>query len=122
MSSLSRERHQLDQRILLVAAAGRAVGETRRDLSRPALLNILKVRSRIHERFEGCRQAAHVGGCAHDDRVRAIEGAPPAGRFLGGDKLDARPTDCRRAPGDRFGDPLGVAISTVIDHDDLDRH
>jgi hypothetical protein len=35
---LSRERHQLDQRILLVAAAGPAVGETRRDLSRPALL------------------------------------------------------------------------------------
>jgi len=44
-----------------------------------------------------------------------------AGRFLRGDKPDARPTDCRRATGDCFGQPSGVAISTVIDHDDLDR-
>jgi hypothetical protein len=34
---LSRERQQQDQRILLVAAAGRAVGETRSNLSCPTL-------------------------------------------------------------------------------------
>jgi hypothetical protein len=31
-----------------------------------------------NERFEGCRQAAHVGRGAHDDRVSAIEDAPLA--------------------------------------------
>ncbi|MEA2731720.1 MAG: hypothetical protein QOF70_6195, partial [Acetobacteraceae bacterium] len=41
--------------------------------------------------------------------------------FLGGDKPDARPTDCRRASGNGFSDPGSVALSTVIDHDDPDR-
>jgi hypothetical protein len=36
---LSRERYQLDPRILLVAAAGRVVGKTCRHLSRSALLS-----------------------------------------------------------------------------------
>jgi hypothetical protein len=49
---LGRKCHQLDQRVLLVAAAGRAIGEACGDFAFPALLDILEMRGRIHERFE----------------------------------------------------------------------
>jgi len=40
---LGRKCHQLDQRVLLVAAAGRAIGEAGGNFALPTLLGILKV-------------------------------------------------------------------------------
>src|SRR5882757_1725536 len=51
---LGRKGHQLDQGVLLVAAAGCAIGEACGYFAGPALLGILEMRGRIHERFERC--------------------------------------------------------------------
>jgi hypothetical protein len=104
----------------IITTTGCAIGETRRDLSLPAFFDILEVRRRIHECFELCRQAAHVGGSAHDDRVCAIENVPPAGCLIRWDKLNACAIDSSRATSDCLGDLDGVTISAVIDHNDFD--
>jgi hypothetical protein len=111
--------HELDQRVLLVAAAGRAIGEACGDLALPALLGILEVRGRIHERFEGCRQATHVSGRSHDDGVCTIEKLPSARRLFCCNKLHARAIDGCCATRDCLGDLHGVTISAVIDDDDF---
>ena len=116
---LGSERHQLNQGILLIATTRCAVGETRRNLSRPTFFSALEVRRCIHECFELGRQAPHVGGSAHNDRVRAIENVPSVRCFVRREKFDACAIDSRSATSDRLGDLDGVTVSAVIDHNDL---
>jgi hypothetical protein len=116
---LGRKCHQLDQRVLLVAAAGRTIGEACSDFALPALLGISESRGRIHERFERCRQATHVSGRSHDDGVCTIEKLPSAGRLFRSDKLYAGAIDSCCTTRDCLSDLHGVTISAVIDDDDF---
>src|SRR5690554_2694011 len=115
---LGGENAQLHQGAQLVAAGEGGDGESRRQLVGPALLGP-DIAGRVHEGFEPRRNAAHIGGRAHDDGVGGIERLPVELAHLLDVDQPRVATARAKSGGDDLGQPPGVAVPRSIGNGDI---